>query len=276
MDLLKRRLMMLPKYEPYIRFADPYAEAFCANAFGDGVGVTKRMARKVKTDRFKTALENFQDRTLITSFDEFRYFNHVAEAGKWKDCTLLTSITLPKSCNHLEAEAFMNCTSLERINFDWVQTMRYRAFMNCTSLQIDVVIPNLNNVNDNYGMDYDMFNSSGVTKVLNLGTVRDLGGYSSFRNCQNMTEAWVPETVIKIGDLTFYQCPNLMAIILLPETPPTLVATRAIGGATGRKIYVPYSADHSILNAYKTADKWSTFENDFVELNPDGTVPTEL
>lgn len=48
-------------------------------------------------------------------------------------------------------------------------------------------------------------------------------------------------------------------------TPPTLAASSGIfpnmneGG--GRTIYVPYSSDHSILNAYKTASNWSALAN---------------
>ena len=31
------------------------------------------------------------------------------------------------------------------------------------------------------------------------------------------------------------------------------------------KIYVPYSADHSVLNAYKAANNWSTYADKMVE-----------
>lgn len=31
-------------------------------------------------------------------------------------------------------------------------------------------------------------------------------------------------------------------------------------------IYVPYSQDHSILNAYKTASNWSTYANQMIEM----------
>lgn len=262
--------MMLQKDEPYIVFADPYAEAFCANAFGDGVGLTKRRARKVTTAQFKTALAAFADRTSITSFDEFRYFKNVTETGRWKDCSLLASITLPRRCTELSNGSFENCSALERINLGHIEKMQVRSFYGCTNLRIVVDMPMLSN-----RLSYETFRGSGITKVTNLGTVTDIGEYCFFANCANLTEIWLPATLRSIARVSMYRCSALTTLVILAETPPTLVA-RAIDGASGMKIYVPYSADHSILDAYKAAENWTTYANNIVELNPDGTVPTEL
>jgi hypothetical protein len=44
-----------------------------------------------------------------------------------------------------------------------------------------------------------------------------------------------------------------------PTTPPTLANSNAFQNIPSDCIiYVPYSADHSILNAYKTATNWSS------------------
>lgn len=267
--------MMLPKDEPYIVFADSYAEAFCANAFGDGVGLTKRRAGKVTTSQFKTALAAFADRTSITSFDEFRYFKHVTETGSWKDCSLLTSITLPRRCTELSNGSFENCSALERINLGYIEKMQVRSFYGCTNLRIGVDMPMLSNRTQSSALSYETFRGSGITKVTNLGTVTDIGEYSFFARCANLTEIWLPATLRSIARLSMYGCSALTTLVVLAETPPTLVAG-AIDGASGMKIFVPYSADHSILDAYRTAENWIAYANDIVELNPDGTVPTEL
>lgn len=272
---MKRRLMMLPKDEPYIQFADPVAEEFCANAFGDGVGLTKRMARKVTTAQFKTALSAFSDRESITSFDEFRYFVHVEEAGSWRGCSLLSSIILPHSCTYLDWSTFNGCTSLTSVNLDRIMIMRGAAFLDCTNLRIVVDMPFLTNLNQTVGLEYQGFSRSGITKVVNLGTVRNLGQYSFFQGCPNLTEVWLPKTIINIERFSFYQCPSLVSLVVLATTPPSLYNATAIGGAANRKIYVPYSSDHSILDSYKAAPSWSNLENAILELNPDGTVPDE-
>lgn len=271
---MQRRLMMLPKDEPYIVFADPVAEEFCATAFGDGVGLTKRNARKIKTAQFKTALAEFQDRTSITSFDEFRYFNHVGEAGAWTGCSLLTSITLPKSCTYLNWSAFKGCSSLTKINLENVAKMRGMAFMDCTNLRIAVNMPNLINITDTLGVDYQCFARSGITKVEKLGSITDIGPYSFAQGCGELKEVWLPKTIAKIGNLSFYQCNALESLVVLAINPPELYNDLAIGGAANRKIYVPYSSDHSIIAAYKSAPTWSVLESAIYELNQDGTIPT--
>lgn len=274
MDLLKRRLMMLPTDEPYIRFADPVAEEFCATSFGDGVGLTKRKARKVTTAQFKTELAGFADRTQITSFNEFKYFDHVREAGNWSGCSLLASITLPRSVTLINWNAFENCTALESINLSNIVNLRGRAFYGCTNLRIVVDIPNLQNVSASTSIDYEAFRQSGITKVANLGTITSLGSYSSFAVCPNLTEIWIPRTVKNIERFSLYQDPSLVTVVVLATTPPSLYNAAAIGGAADRKIYVPYSSDHSILDSYKAAPSWSSLANAIFELNPDGTVPT--
>jgi len=270
---------MLPKDEPYIVFADPVAEEFCATAFGDGVGLTKRKARKVTTSQFNTALAAFADRTSITSFDEFRHFVHVTETGTWTNCTQLTSIKLPPSCYQVTRQAFSGCTSLAYINLDRITKIRYQAFLNCTSLQIDVDMPRLSDLSQSVGLEYETFRNSGITKVTNLGTVSDIGQYSFFSSCTNVTEIWLPSTIKSISRLSMYNCTSLTSLVVLATNPPDLAYSDrfpTIGGAPGRKIYVPYSADHSILDAYKIAENWTIYANDIYELNPDGTVPTEL
>ena len=186
----------------------------------------------------------------------------------------MTAGIIPKSCSVILNNSFNGCAALERINLERITMLRQQAFRGCSSLRIEVNMPDLADVNETIGLEYSTFQNSGITKVSNLGHVSNLGQYSFFQNCPNLTEVRVPKTVTGIGDLTFYQCPSLVTLILLPTNPPTLAATRAIGGATGRKIYVPYSSDHSILSAYKSATGWQDNASQIYELNPDGTIPT--
>lgn len=57
---------------------------------------------------------------------------------------------------------------------------------------------------------------------------------------------------------------------MIPTTPPTLANSNVFNGMSTNyyKIYVPYSADHSILEAYKTATNWSTYAAIMVEEEP--------
>ena len=61
----------------------------------------------------------------------------------------------------------------------------------------------------------------------------------------------VPDTVTTIDTQGFFSMGGHTIYHFYPTTPPTLANSNGVGGAF--KIYVPYSADHSILDAYKTA-----------------------
>ena len=75
----------------------------------------------------------------------------------------------------------------------------------------------------------------------------------------------IPASVTTINDYAMTNAYGLREIYMLPETPPTIVNTRGVtlGKST---IYVPYSEDHSILEAYQTATNWSTHASRMVEM----------
>jgi len=57
-----------------------------------------------------------------------------------------------------------------------------------------------------------------------------------------------------IGRWAFKYCTSLEYIVCLSTTPPTLYDGQVFQDDTlFTKIYVPYSEDHSILDAYKAA-----------------------
>ena len=88
---------------------------------------------------------------------------------------------------------------------------------------------------------------------------------SGFYWCQALREFVVPATVTKIDTYSFANCKNLRRLVMLSSTPPTLSGTSAFNSDTLFRIEVPYSADHSVLNAYKTATNWSTYASRMVE-----------
>lgn len=72
----------------------------------------------------------------------------------------------------------------------------------------------------------------------------------------------IPETVTSINASSINELPNIREYHFKSATPPTLASSNNMFSVNSDvKIYVPYSADHSILNAYKTATNWSGYAN---------------
>ena len=84
------------------------------------------------------------------------------------------------------------------------------------------------------------------------------------QNSMVVSSITFPASLSVIGAKAFDNARNLFEFHFQSTTPPTLENTNAFGNMTdagGKKIYVPYSADHSVLNAYKTASNWSTYSS---------------
>lgn len=108
--------------------------------------------------------------------------------------------------------------------------------------------------------------------AINLKSV-DLGSTTDIAQCAfestGIRELTIPATVTNVGNQSFRYTVNLIALHFESNTPPTLANTQAFTGVrSDLKFYVPYSADHSVLDAYKAATNWSTYADRFEEETP--------
>lgn len=106
--------------------------------------------------------------------------------GLFTGNTNITEVTLPKSVEIIDANAFEYCKNLEYIGLsDNITTISDFAFNGCTSL-------------------------TGIHWPLNLETV----GLESFSNCKSLTTVSLPEGVKKVENSAFYGCTNVDNIYL--------------------------------------------------------------
>lgn len=102
----------------------------------------------------------------------------------FKDCSGLTSITIPSSVTTIGDSAFINCSNLSQITIpDSVTEIGDGAFNYCTKLT-GITIPN------------------SVTKI----------GDATFYCCQQLTSIIIPDNVTKIGKGAFKGCKKLTSI----------------------------------------------------------------
>jgi hypothetical protein len=75
----------------------------------------------------------------------------------------------------------------------------------------------------------------------------------------------IPDSVTKIGQEAFSSCGSLKTVYCKRTTPPTGSFGMFDYNASGRKILVPASDNDSIINAYKKASGWSSYQSSIFE-----------
>ena len=170
-------------------------------------------------------------------------------------CYALASVSIPSGVTSVGSNAFSGCYSLASVSIpSGVTSISNSAFYGCYSLA-SVSIP------------------SGVTSIgsnvfqycYSLASVSIPSGVTSFGNnalhsCYSLVSVSIPSGVTSIGSNAFYYCYGMAEYHFEPTTPPTLTSTNAFTNIQGDCVmYVPYSADHSVLEAYQTANNWSTY-----------------
>ena len=174
-------------------------------------------------------------------------------------CYTLRTVSIPASCTSIGGTSFRVCNGLANITIPKnVTQIQSSTFRQCYTLPNAYIPPASTTVGDSAYYDCNSLNRAIIPEGINT-----ISSYA-FRSCYAMTEVTIPSTITKIDASAFYNCYSLKEIHVKPTTPPTLGAG-AFTNASPDVIYVPYSADHSILAAYQADSNWSTYASRMVE-----------
>ena len=152
----------------------------------------------------------------VTSIGEFAF----------KDCTGLTSVTIPTSVTSIGEEAFRGCTGLTSVTIpNSVISIGYSAFGGT---------PWYNNQPDGvvyigkvaYEFKGEM--ASGTAINIKEGTV-SISGYA-FYGCTGLTSITIPNSVTSIGEFTFSGCTGLTSVTI--PSSVTSIGKSAFSGCT--------------------------------------------
>lgn len=167
----------------------------------------------------------------------------------FSDCSGLTSVIIGNSVTSIEWGAFQNCKSLTSVTIgNSVTNIGAYAFEGCSGLTSVIIPDSVTSIGS------DAFGScSGLTSVTIGNSVTSIG-QQAFLGCYCLTSVTIPSSVTSIEDYAFRYCTGLTSITVEATTPPTL-GNYALDSTNNCPIYVPSAS----VNAYKTADGWSTY-----------------
>ncbi len=145
-------------------------------------------------------------------------------SSAFEDCSSLTSIIIPKNVTNIGSSAFNGCRAITTITIpDSVKTTGTYAFYGCPLETATIPASAINAI-----------------QKTNLKTVIITSGTSinanAFRNCSDLTEITIPDSITTIGSNAFYGCPIETAVIptlAINSIPKTNLTTVVITSGTG-------------------------------------------
>ena len=197
-----------------------------------------------------TALKTITIPNTVTSFGN----------GTFQNCFSLNAIILPNTLISIGQSLFAGCYALKNISIPNTMNTNISLYSSCSALE-SITLPNgLTTISAS-----TLNNCYVIQKITIPNGVTSIDS-SALASCNSLTSITIPSTVNSIGASAFSACYGAGEYHLKPTTPPTLANTNAFTGIKSDCIiYVPYSADHSVLNNYKSAQNWSTYADNMVE-----------
>lgn len=134
----------------------------------------------------------------------------------FKNCTNLSSVSLPNTIETIANNAFYGCTKISTLTLPrFLESIGEYAFNGCTKLT-SITIPNNVTSIGRYA-----FNGCTLLQTISLpSAITDIKDYT-FQNCSSLTNIVIPDKVTSIGNYAFYGCSNL-ATLQLPVSVNTL------------------------------------------------------
>ena len=169
-------------------------------------------------------------------------------------CYALSQLIIPYGVTSIENYALAHCYSLGFLTIpDTITSFGSYVLQYCYRLA-NITIPNsVTSVGIGTAQYcYAFKTTNGLSHVASIRA-------NAFDYCYGLTTAIIPDGVTSIGNQAFRNCSALSEIHVFPTTPPTLGTDVFSNSPNDLKIYVPYSANHSILTTYKSTTNWSTY-----------------
>lgn len=155
---------------------------------------------------------------------------HIGDSA-FNSCAALYSVQMPDTLLTVGDAAFKGCTALKNVDFSAnLETIGNSAFRG-TAITSAVIGASVENVGYNAFRD-----ATSLTKlVYNAGGI----GYKTFANCTSLSEVYLADTVLSLGDYAFSGC-NSLKTIAIPDTTGSIGFGVLYGCDAIENIALPY------------------------------------
>ena len=201
------------------------------------------------------------------------------EENAFRDCTTLTSVTIPSGVTSIGNSAFSGCDNLTTVMFEdnsQLQSIGNSAFSGCDNLT--TVMFGGNSQLQSIG-DAAFSSCSTLTSITIPEGVTSIGR-AAFEDCSSLTSITIPEGVTSIGDSVFYGCDSLTSITI-PDSVTSIGSFVFSGCDSLTSITIPdsvtsirddaFSGCHFTRVTYSTSGEGYTFKNGTLTIQ--GEVP---
>ena len=193
------------------------------------------------------------------NYDNTNYSIEIVNRNGFKDCTGITSVTLPNSVIYVRAAAFQGCTSLQSINLPNQNCIEENTFNGCSALS-SVTIPNT----VTYIGNNAFYGCSALSSVTIPSSVTSIGS-ASFSGCSAISSITIPSSVTYIGSNAFSGC-SALSSVTIPNSL-TSISTSAFSGCSAlSSVTIPSSVTSIGSNAFSGMN--SNFEIHLLSTTP--------
>lgn len=174
------------------------------------------------------------------------------EEGAFYDCKKIQNVTMPL-VTEISKDAFRGCSTVADMKIAKATKIGEYAFYNCGKLATITYSDQIESIGQ-YGLS-----GCALTTLVLSDKMTELAD-RAYRYLP-ITTVTVPSSITSIKR-AFELCASLEYVVMLPTTPPTLsnadAFLRVNDEETNVKTYATIYVPDASLEAYRTADKWST------------------
>ena len=185
-----------------------------------------------KTDG-KLSILDLSEAKIVAGGDAYVRFvdNHYTSNDKlgdyvFRDCSGLTSLTIPSSVTSIGNNAFDGCSGLTSLTIpSSVTEIGNCAFTGCSGLTSLTIPSGVTSIGW-----YVFYGCSGLTSLTIPSSITEIGGYA-FSGCSGLTSLTIPSGVTSIGVYAFDGCSGLTSLTL--PSSVTSIGGGAFEGCSG-------------------------------------------